>query len=478
MAMAGVFTADGNGGIGNGTIDINDSEFSPISGQAFNGGTYTVNPDGRGTVQLNVNTGNLGANFGTQGVGLDFVLANSSQGLITEFDGNGTGSGTLDIQGNVTQSQLAGSYVLAVSGISGLNIATGAAPPLALLGSIAFSASGNGDVTGSADYNNNNAASPVTIGAGSSVTIGATPGTAAFVTNLAGAQTFHFDVYPIDSTHLKFIGTDSPPNLAGDLFSQPSSSFPSGTLVFTLSGADLAGNPLAVGGLMSSDGSTTISNGAEDINDSGTTSGPAPFTGMLGTPLGGRVQVTLLSFTGGSTFAAYPSSGGVQMLEIDNVGITLGTAFVQQTPTPSLQATQGYGMNLTAANLENVALGGGIFEEDDIAEFSTTSSGFSGLIDINDVLNGQQTPGQTYRGTYTLDQPTTGRGELTTNGAYNSGIFYAVDNSTLLFLDANDGFLVGTGVLFLQNAGAQPATAHHMIVPRGAAFAHILRRRK
>jgi hypothetical protein len=58
-------------------------------------------------------------------------------------------------------------------------------------------------------------------------------------------------------------------------------------------------------------------------------------------------------------------------LEMDGggTGFLLGSALPQTSST--LAASQGYGMNLTGVNT---------VEEDDIAEFTTTSSGFSGLI--------------------------------------------------------------------------------------------------
>ena len=94
----GTFTANGSGGNGiggvtAGTIDINDPGLSaPIANAAIaSSSTYTVGVDGRGRATLNTNTG-----FGN--IILDFVLADSSHGLIIQFDGNATGSGTIDAQ--------------------------------------------------------------------------------------------------------------------------------------------------------------------------------------------------------------------------------------------------------------------------------------------------------------------------------------------------------------------------------------------
>jgi hypothetical protein len=455
LAIAGTFAANGtggNGGITDGTLDINDAGLTaPATNIAITGGTYAVTSDGRGQATLVAATP-----FGTS-LKVDFVLTSSGHGLITEFDGFGTGSGSLDLQSSTSQPA-AGTYVMGLSGISGINTLTGGGIPVATAGGIALDASGV--ASGSMDYNNNETTSNLTINSGSMVSAG-TPGKATLVTS---GGTFNFDVFPIDSTHMKFIEveTGSAPILSGDLFSQTSSNFPSGVIAFSMAGLDYGASPatpLAVGGLMTSDG-TTISNGEEDFNDSGTAdTSPQAFTGTI-TPSGARFAVQLSTFengaagtTGTFTFAAYPSSGGIELVEIDGSGVTAGVAFSQSSTT--LASSQGYGFNLTAANSSN-------FEEDDIAEFTTTSSGFSGLIDIND--QGQTNFDQRFSGTYTLDSPATGRGVLTSN--LLNGAFYVVDSSDVLFIETDNSQL-GVGAFQMQSASAKSSlTASHFAMLR------------
>ena len=456
LAIAGTFTANGtggNGGITGGTLDINDAGFTaPAANISITGGTYAVTSDGRGQATLVAPTP-----FGTS-LKVDFVLTSSGHGLITEFDGFGTGSGSLDLQSSTSQPA-AGTYVLGLSGISGINTVIGGGIPVATAGAVTLDASGV--ATGSLDYNNNEAPSVLTFNSGSTVSVTGTSGTATLVTS---GGTFNFDVFPIDSTHLKFIEIEagSVPILSGDLFSQTSSTFPSGAIAFTMAGLDYGASPavpLAVGGLMTSDG-TTISNGEEDFNDSGTAdTTPQAFTGTI-TPSGSRFLVQLNSFengasgtTGTFTFAAYPSSGGIELVEIDGNGVTAGVAFSQSSTT--LASSQGYGFNLTAANSSN-------FEEDDIAEFTTTSSGFSGLIDVND--QGQTNFDQRFSGTYTLDSPATGRGVLTSN--LLNGVFYVVDSSDVLFIETDNNQL-GVGAFQMQSASAKSSlTAAHFAMLR------------
>jgi len=452
LAITGTFTANGTGGSGGitgGTLDINDSGFTaPLTNNPITGGTYLVTQDGRGQATLTTATP-----FGTS-IEVDFVLTSSEHGLITEFDKNGSGSGSLDLQSAASQPA-AGTYVFGLSGVSGINVGTGAPIPLATAGAITLDASGNG--TGSMDYNNNATSSVLTVNSGSSILVGGTPGKATLVSS---AGTFNFDIYAIDPTHMKFIETDTFPILAGDLFSQTSSTFPSGQLVFTMAGYDYpAAAPLAAGGLMTSDGASTISSGEEDFNDSGTAdTTPQSFSGTI-TSSGGRYLLQLNTFENGAsgaigtfTFAAYPSSGGIQLVEVDGNGISAGAAFAQSST--SLASGQGYGLNLAAANSAG--------EEDDIAEFTANSGVLTGIVDIND--QGQPSFDQRVSGNYTLDSPATGRGVLTSN-MFN-GAFYVVNATDVLFLET-DSSQLGTGAFQVQHASAKSTlTAAHLAMLR------------
>jgi hypothetical protein len=279
------------------------------------------------------------------------------------------------------------------------------------------------------------------------------PGTATLTaTNSSSTSPFGtltFSVYAVDSTHLKFVESDTAALLGGDGFSQKGASLPASStvLAFTMSGGVNA--PLSVGGLMTIDGISAISNGLEDINDNGTVPAPQSFSGSYAPSgsVGGRSLFSLTGFTGATQFVAYPTaSAGVEMLEIDNGGLLGGAAFAQ-TPGATLTSSQGYGLGLAAVNIGGI---GGAFEEDDIAEFTTTGGAFSGLIDIND--QGTLSFDQKFNGTVAPDSPATGRGILTSN-VFN-GVFYAVDSANILVLEA-DTNQVGTGSLQLQTPGAK-----------------------
>jgi hypothetical protein len=228
---------------------------------------------------------------------------------------------------------------------------------------------------------------------------------------------------------------------------------------------------------MVTDGNGNVTGGTEDINDAFFASTVTNFTGSYPALNGGRTELTLTGFDNGANgalctaclFAAYPSSGGLQLLEIDSAGSTNGIAY-PQTPT-SLASAQGYGLNLTGVNLGN---GTGAFEEDDIAEFTNTSGAFAGLIDYND--QGSLSPDQKFSGTYTADATVNGRGTVASS-SFNL-VSYSVDSSTTVFVEV-DTTQVGLGSFGLQTPTAKSnIAAMHLAALRLRAGARSAWRRK
>lgn len=451
FALAGTFTADGKGGISGGIIDLNNSGRGPSLAQSVSRGGYSVGVDGRPANTsglLNLRTNSAAYSF-------DYVLSSSQHGLITEFDSNGSGSGMLDLQSDVVQSNLAGQpFAFNLSGTSGLGPGicgfTTAIPipvPFSTVG--AFTLDGSGNITsGLQDFNDNCSSSGETnlqISSGS-VSLASNPGTATLVNSLAA---FHFDVFPVDATHLKFIETDSAPIMAGDVFLQ-SSEVPSGNNVFTLAGFDsVNGGPFAAAGILDSDGNGNIkSDSIEDINDAGAASMiSGTITGSYTGLNQGRSVLSLTGFDNRTTgqacsscqFAAYPSIGGLQLLEIDDGGMTTGVAY-SQTAT-SIASSQGFGMNLSGSNSSG--------EEDDIAEFAMNNTALSGLIDFND--QGATSFAQRFSATYATDATAPGRGTVTSSSM--NLVTYVVDSSTVVFVEV-DKKQVGLGSLHSQTTSA------------------------
>jgi hypothetical protein len=476
-AIVGAFTADGNGSIKGGTLDINDAVGLQVSNAPISAGTYTVSVDGRGTTTLVNSTG-----FGN--VTLDFVLQDSSHGLVTEFDGNASGSGTLDVQTSGTSP--AGTYAFS---FSGADATSGNA--FATVGNFAVGGgvgAGN-SVSGLEDFNNGGiiAYSGETLSGTLAVGPSSTPGTTLTTSAFNGLV---FDVYAIDATHLKFIEMDTVATLSGEAFSQSSSAIPAETAAFTLQGVS-GGSPFAAGGFMVTDNNLNVTSASTEdwAENSNFSSQPTSFTGAFTAGGTGRYTLgNLATFAGGTTYAAYPSSGGLLLLEIDNSGITSGAAYPQSST--SFGAPDGYAFNLTGIFLGNPNFGLQPAEVDDIAEFASNSSGLTaiGALDENFAPAGGPSFQMALNGTYTAPD-SNGRGTLMANVGNNSvstlngGFalnFYTVDGTTFPFIEL-DGGQVTSGVFIQQDAtAASSAVARpHLFVAPPMVGAHgALRKQK
>ena len=491
IAFAGTFMANGSGGITGGTVDVNSNDpgIGPLLELSVTGGSYSVGVDGRPSNQAGLLTLQTASGNFT----FDFVLSTSEHGLITEFDDIGSASGTLDLQANVTQANINGqSYAFSFTGSAGnssvictVNFAPSVPPvPFASAGAFTMDASDPNLSSGVVDFNNNCLSTgvtnlPITSG---SVTMPTTAGTAGTASFTSSAGTFAFDVFPVDATHLKFIEVDALPIVVGDAFTL-GSSVNAGNNVITLGGLDETnGNPFAAGGLLVTDGNGNITNASvEDFNDGGT---PGEVTSNIGGTYsaltGGRSVLTLTSgFVNGNgglgcsncQFALYPftngGTNGMFLLQIDNAGTSGGAGYAQSTSNTTLASGEGYGVNLSGtANTAD-----GVFEEDDIAEFTNTNGNLAGIIDFND--QGQQTSfDQRYASTYTADTTVTGRGTISNQTGENAYLLttYVIDASNVAVVSTDPNF-VGIGTFSTQAASskANVAQAHLAVLEaRGA----------
>jgi len=452
FAIVGAITADCNGNITGGTVDINDPDLgSPgvFLGQTVSG-SYSITSDGRGsgTIKTSALTFDI-----------DFVLSSTSSGLISRFDDAGSGSGTIDLQtSTATQASLA-SLAFSLSGVDSSGDA-----PLATVG--AFTLNSSGTVTsGTEDFNDNGSGTGtagVSLLTSSNLTLtSATNGTAQLNSN---SGSFGFDVWLIDSTHMKLIETDiSAAILSGDAFTQ-ATTFPTGQVVFTMSGIDGGKSPFVAGGYATADasGDGNLTGGIEDYNDGGTgvasTQSNVAATAATSGSAPGRFQLAVTGFSNGAAqptfnFAAYPytSNGGngVLLLENDSLGLAIGAAYAQ-TGT-SINTSGGYGLNLTGVNDGVNSLSGWV-EVDDIAQFApgspataiSSTANMTGILDENDLAN--QPFSTPFSGVYIPDSPATGRGSIVappTNGSLGTALtalnleYYVVDSSTVLFIDVD-----------------------------------------
>lgn len=482
-SAVGTITASA-GKITAGTLEFTDvaAASGPISVNT-SASSYKINANGIGTMQLIA--GNSNAN---PPLNLTFVLTDAAHGLVMEYDQNGAGSGTIDLQPNpVTLSN--SSYAFSLSGgVMVGNSTTGSSTANALAAVGAFTLDTNGAITaGLADVNDGgSAATALSVTGSVKAGSGTAPGTASLNISSIGALTF--DVYAIDATHLKLIDKDGGGVvLVGDLFSQSSATMPAATLSFTMASLNIAAltsgasspSVLAVGGTVTSDGTSTLSKGSEDVDANGNLSGSSkPFNGTFAlSPSGntnGRYAVTLSSFTGGANFAAYPSSGGILMLEVDSGsafgsggGITAGVAMAQNSPA-GVVASQGYGLNLTGADLRN----GG--ELDQIAQFNTTSGKLTGTMYQSDSVTGTvNLNNYSFGGASSFTSGGTGQVLLHFNGIQEEALYYGVDSGTSLVLAADQNGDVSLGMLQQQGSPSSKAdvAARHLGMIKAVAFA-------
>ncbi len=455
ITMVGSLSANGSGSISGGTVDIWGLD-AEASAQPITSGSYKITADGRGQILFNTNVTTINSSGSPVTTGipftLDFVLTSNSHGFVTEFDSNGTGSGTIDLQSTVSQAQLAGSYAFGLSGVGNSSTPT----PIATAGALTLDSTG-AVTAGEEDINNDGlySGAPSAIATTSTVTLGTAPATASLV--ITGVDTYTFHVYPIDNTHLKLIEADGLLLTSGDAYTQ-GTSISTGQLVFTTAGVDTSGAPIDTGGWLTNS-SGTISAGVEDFNDGGNVNTANTVTGSISPVTNGRSEFSLSGFVNGAasdvpgtyTFAAYPftfnGGSGIQLLEIDDAGITSGVAYPQSATT--LAASQGYGLNLSGDNSAG--------EEDDIAEFTTTASGFSGLVDLNDETGSGTSLSFDKALTGNLIAPdSNGRGGASTN--YFSFNFYVINSTTLVLLET-DSSQVGQGVFEQQTGSGATAAA-------------------
>jgi hypothetical protein len=460
-AIVGSLNADGLGDITGGEEDINGLAVCTPSTAPTVTGSYSIGPDGRGTMTLNTSNNCFGQTVsGVVGVQtMSFVVVGSPtsstpRALITEFD-NSTASGSLDLQSGLSGglAAISGGYAFTLDGLD-INGPNGNGVSNADVGG-AFTANSGTISSGVQDVNDQVTGTVVKQQAitGTYTAPDPTTGRGTALLGAAGQQ-FTFVYYMVNPGHLKLLAFDlnNPLVVAGPAFTQGTSF--SGPFVFTLAGVDgTLGGPLVAGGLFTAS-TTSLSAGILDVNDSGPVATNSAFTGTVTAASGGRGTFTVAGTnTGGlSEFAFYPTaSNGVLLLEIDSTSTftTVGMALPQTASGSITAATLGgnYALNFTGP------IEGG--EEDvDGQIISDGVSNLSGTVDVN---GGPTTGlgGIAVAGTYAQNANGRFTGPLqlmlsstSTQTLQNS--YYIVDADTVLFIETDANGQV-SGIMQLQN---------------------------
>ena len=422
LAVAGSFQANGSGAITGGVADINSGN-GVFTNQSLSG-SYNVHNNGQGTATFATSTATFDINF---------VIVSGQRALIIRFDNNSTASGSIDRQNNsaFSPSALGGTFAFSLSGID--------AGSRTLVSAGAIDNDGAGGIpSGVQDLNDNG--SPTTNQAVTGTySVSSTNGRGILTLNtVLGTLTFAF--YVVDSNRLKLIEIDNVPVLAGDAFRQQfpqSTGSVSGPLAFTLGGAASSGIPFVVGGVLSTDGSGHVTSGTQDINNNGGITQNVAITGTYSVGADGRGFLTLNGSSGTTNFIIYPTTSGVQLVQVDVGESSIGTAFSQSGPFSTSTVSGTYGLNLTGVLGNN--------EIDSTAQFSADGSGhLNGAMDVNN--GGALLPNLSLSGNSSISANGRGTGQLNSSFGPQNVIFYAINSSRVLFIEV-DSDIVAVGEL-------------------------------
>lgn len=482
-ALGGVISGDGIGNITKGQVDLVDASgnASPAAVVSImSPSTYSIGPDGRGQINLLINTAALNGSFGVSGSGaitLSVVFVTPQHALLTETDDFGSGTGTLDQQNATDLASFEsggwnnGVYSLELSGTEASSPNFGYSVASAV--TVDFSTSTYSYIADQSDKGQITSV-PFTTVSRKFTTSRDPNGQLTFNSiNLGLPTQFNLDAWLIDANH--FVVTDwrdsfsGTPNIivAGYLTAQPSSPSISGTYVFTEAGATSSAQPQVAGGIL-----TCGSTGTLDVTPlNGTALSGQPITDSCTAPANGRgvIAISGVSTAGINQFAAYPTlDQGLYLIELDggSTGTSgpsaAGVALQQTLSTPisnsALSGTYASSFNAsTALGPQNFAaqiVSDGISTLSGIADvnfFNTTAVPPIGTPSLNAALAGSFTAGAEGRFPMTLTigpasgQPTP---EFTTLPS----ACYVVDANTCLLLGL-DTTAPGTGLLRIQNTG-------------------------
>jgi hypothetical protein len=417
LAVAGSIQANGSGTITGGVADINSGTgvFTnlPVTG------TYTVHNNGQGNAALNTSAGTFD---------IDFVMVSTQRALVIRFDNNSTASGSLDAQTGsaFSNAALGGTFAFNLAGIDAGGhtfVSAGAIDP-----------NGAGAIPSGVQDNNDNGTPSTNLPVTGSYSVGTNGrGTMTLNTSL-GALRFAF--YVVDANHFKMIEVDTAPVFAGDAFRQQfpqSNASLSGQLAFTLVGAASNGTPFVVGGVFSADGAGHVTSGTQDINSGGAVTQNIAITGTYSIGPDGRGILTTTGSNGATDFIIYPTTAGLQMVQVDSGEASSG-AGLQQTGSFSVGSLQGnYGMNFSGV------IGSGN-QVDSIAQFSADGAGnLTGALDVNNA--GALSANLRLTGTYSIASNGRGTATLQSDFGKQNLVLYTVNSTRVLFIEVDSNLL-------------------------------------
>jgi len=467
LGRVGSFTADGNGNITGGVEDFSGVTAGPGPGLMFTSSTYSIQADGRGTINLTNATGTLI---------FSVTLLSRFQGYIVETDLNATTSGTFTLQNSAdfSTTALSGGYVFDATGIDpGGN-------PDSIVGQLTPSGTnGGGPVGGVLDENDSaNASGPLAV-TGGSYSLDSTYGTSngrGFLSVIAGGNTYSFTFYIVDSTRIRMIET---PTLAsgirlGDAVLQtnpPTANTQfTGSFVYLQGGQSITGPVTRVGRFTANNG--VLSSIALNSNDSGTAArvpngSLSAMTYQIDPnyPGSGRGTATFTdSKLGTYSYIFYMNTPSQGVIQDNSQNIVADGTILAQTGGPFTNTSLAgkYGFNFSGVGSNGST--GATAEEDYVGQLalsSSSSNNVSGAADfssfssnqgvfLNIVVNGQ---GLTIQGDGTTATGNSNTLQLKFNTNPSSTLNFAayIVNPQTMFVAGTDKDHVIAGALAQQS---------------------------
>jgi hypothetical protein len=447
FSVGGTIVADGNGNITGGEQDYSGA--SLLSGPDPVTGSYSIGPDGRGSLTLLVSGADL-PNFGVE----TFSIAVTSAGhaLISQFDGAATADGSLDLQSAsaMDPAAIGGAYAFIVQGWNYVN-----GVPISYGGVLRMSAS-SGTIDGGTWFSN---------GGGISWS-GAITGSVT-APDAYGRGTFTFDwgldfaYYAVQGQVLRLVGQNSPKwTVGGSMFGQGEAGVNG-----TFSNASLAGNyvlfqagytidgAMGLAGLLTADGAGGVVSGVVDTNDAGTPTfssiaGLATYT-IGGSGAGSLILPATVDTAGNiSNLVIFAVDPAINVLD-PNSPSPGGAALVMEFENHAMAT--GYILPRSSGAFEgSYALGLRYFDFNSrtnwVGQAEVTGGGLSGTVDIND--NGATSPGVILSGTHSADAANEGRwtGILARGSSSHAIRYYQVSPACCIILDVDPSH-AGIGVM-------------------------------
>ncbi len=445
-AAAGTIIADGNGNITGGEQDYSDASFE--SGPNAVTGTYSIGPDGRGSLTLNVNSLTL-PNNGVETFSI--AVTSATHALIIQFDESATSSGALDFQAAsaTDPNAISGSFAFTAQGED-----VGNGVPI-MFGGVALMSAPSATVAGTFYENDAGTTS-------SSTLVGSITGPDSFGRGtIVFGNGVDFAYYAVQGQVLRLVEKDVPVYVTGgSMYGQGSAglggSFSnaalSGNYVLAEAGASSSG-PLALAGQFSADGAGNLTAGVADTNDAGTVTfgsitGQAVYsiagngTGTLALP---GTSATTQDVSSLLVFVIDPAlnlldpnsaGGGGGALVMDNDSGAVGSGFILPQSSGAFQGN--YAVNLSFVNSTG--------ETDWVGQSAVASGGLTGTVDVN--AYGVPSAGASLSGTFAPDAGNAGRwtGAFTLGSTNYSVSCYRMTATLFLIVDT-DSADTGTGLL-------------------------------